>query len=277
MSSSSVDGPVAPAAPVGLFEVLDGGGLEDYFAKAFVQTAGDTSISKLHVKRVIGRGVGSMQKYPPSVENTGLSRITDCIAEDVKHDKPGAAGGRSEANFWFGNKTHASRLRGVRSGWMGMFTGSKCYNSIIEDFLLEEHAVGVYIEHVTRDTVFKRFKIDKICDKVVAGGVEPGGILRARSISIEYWYNKQGSYNLIFEDGEICCPAPSGPDDEVRAGVYVGPGTYGLTFRRCRFFGPGVALRLPCQRQGHPDAVIDNCWFEQAGEKIVHHNHKMGE
>lgn len=41
-----------------------------------------------------------------------------------------------------------------------MFTGSKCYRSTIEDFALEQFAVGLYVEHVTRDTCFRRFRID---------------------------------------------------------------------------------------------------------------------
>jgi len=37
-----------------------------------------------------------------------------------------------------------------------------------------------------------------------------------------------------------------------------------------------VALRLPLQRQGRPDAVVEDCWFDQDGPDIVHHNHAIG-
>jgi hypothetical protein len=264
--------------------VLDGGGTENWSEKAFIYTADDITISNLWVKRYRGYGVGTMQEPKRLRDWTGETRIMDCIAEDVMHNqsdcRPGCKGGTAEANFWFANRTHASRLRATRSGWMGMFTGSRCCGSTIEDFLLEDFAVGLYIERVTCHTTFRRFRIANIHDREVAGGKEPCKVLRARSITIEHWDGDVGSYNLTFEDGDIYCPVPEIPcseleeKDEVRAGVYAGPGTYGLTFRRCRFFGPGVALRLPKKRNG-PDAVTEDCSFEQCGADRVYHEHGM--
>ncbi len=277
-------GPTPPTPPTELLQVLDGGGTVFSFPEAFPRGEGVMSVKSKHVKRVTGIGVGSMSFWPPPAGQTALTTIEDCIAEDVKANPPGKAGGTSEANFWIGNTTQARRLIARRTGWMGMFTGSKCWGSTIEDFLIEDVAVGVYIEHVTRDTVFRRFKIHNSHDQTVAGGAEPGNILRARSISIEWWYRDAdrgnqvvGSYNLLFEDGDIYCPAPQGSGDEVRAGVYIGPGTYGVKFKRCRFYGPGNAILAPNQRYNNgADVVTENCWFENDGFEIKKHNHAMG-
>ena len=265
--------PTAPAPPVGPFTILDGNyGVSSYPA-TFIRTAGAAELLKHQVQEVTGYGVGSMQYYPPAVEDTGFSTFADCIAQDVKRSPPGASGGTAEACFWFGNRTLASRLYGTRSGWMGMFTGSKCHNSVIEDFELYQFPVGLYIEHVTHTTTFRRFKIHGTADQAVAGGTETGGVLAARSISIEWWYTGEGSYNLTFEDGDIYCPAGNSP----RAGVYVDAGNYGIVFRRCRFWGPGKAVYLPTNRVGGgADAVFDSCWFEQSGQSITYHTNAIG-
>ena len=270
---SSPTFPTPPAPPVGPFTVLDGNFSRVAFDQTFLRTAGAASLSKTQVQEVTGYGIGSMQFQPPTVENTGLSTFTDCRALDVLSSPPGKLGGTGEANFWFGNRTQASRLYAARTGWMGMFTGNKCHNSIIEDFEIEDVPVGVYIEHVTHDTVFRRFKIHNVHDQNVAGGTEPGGVLRARSISVEWWYGGKGSYNLTFEDGDIYCPAGGQP----RAGVYVDAGTYGVVFRRCRFWGPGTAVYLPTIRVNNgPDAVFESCVFEQDGPDKTYHSSPVG-
>lgn len=266
-------GPAPPVLPGSPTKVLDGGGTTVAYPEAFRRGGGPFAISNLSVRRTTGYGIGSMQFYPPELETTALTTISDCSATDVRQPQPGKMGGTGEANFWIGNTTRASRLYAARTGWMGMFTGSKCHNSILEDITIEDVPVGIYIEHVTHDTVFRRFRISGVRDQAVAGGTEPGGILAARAISVEWWYGGQGSYNLTFEDGDIYCPAGADP----RCGLYVGPGTYGVVVRRCRFWGPGVAMRLPLRRINNgPDVVVEDCWFEQSGEDRVYHDLPIG-
>lgn len=268
-----VAGPTPPAPPATNLVLRDGLGTRVSFPETFVRTVGPAEIRGQWVRNVTGYGVGSMQFYPPSTEDTEVTNVIDCKATDVKQPQPGKLGGTGEANFWFGNRTHATRLYAARTGWMGMFTGSKCHNSIIEDFEIEDVPVGVYVEHVTHDTIFRRFKIHGVHDQPVAGGSEPGGVLAARAISVEWWYGGQGSYNLTFEDGDIYCPAGADP----RCGLYVGPGTFGVVVRRCRFWGPGVAMRLPKRRVNNgPDVVVEDCWFEQDGLDLVYHDLPIG-
>ena len=266
--------PVTGAAqPVGPFTVKDGMGNAISFADCFVRTDDPTTIAKKHVKNVTGYGVGSMQFWPPTVEDTGFTTITDCIATDVATARPGSMGGTGEACFWIGNRTRASRLYAARAGWMGAFVGARCHDSVIEDFTIQECPVGIYIEHVCHDTVFRRVVTTAIRDQPVAGGSEPGNVLAARSISVEWWYGGAGSYNLTFENCDLYCPAGADP----RCGVYVGPGTYGVRFLGCRFWGPGVAVRLPTVRIGNgADAVFAGCSFEQEGQAVVYHSLPVG-
>jgi hypothetical protein len=274
---SKIDVPVPPPAgaaqPVGPFTVKDGAGSTVSYPDCFVRTATTTTIRQKHVKNVTGYGVGSMQFWPPTVEDTGYTTLEDCIATDVHQAQPGKMGGTGEACFWIGNRTNAKRLYAARAGWMGAFVGARCHDSVIEDFTVEQCPVGVYVEHVAHDVTFRRLFTRDIRDQPVAGGSEPGGVLAARSVSVEWWYGGQGSYNLTLENCDIYCPAGNDP----RCGVYVGPGTYGMRFLGCRFWGPGVGVRLPTVRvAGKPDAVFDACVFENAGQRVVYHSLPMG-
>jgi len=109
---------------------------------------------------------------------------------------------------------------------------------------------------------------------------------------MEWWYKQlsygpgyvgygelEGTSGCVFEDGEIYCPSSS--SDKV-AGVFADAGTFGCTFRRIRFWGPGVALRLP--DPSWPDTMVDptrpniveDCVFDQEDEDIVYHRRKIG-
>ena len=251
--------PSGVAPPVGPFTVLDGNYGSAANPAAFVRTTSSTTIKKLNVKRYTGYGIGAMQYYPPTVQNPGRTTVEDCIAEEITSNPPGSMDGTGEAGFWFGNPTDAKRLIARNCGWMGMWTGSKASGSIIEDFQIEQaRGVGLYVEHVTSNSVFRRFKI-----KSAGNG-----------INIEWWYGGEGSSNLLFEDGDIYCP----PNLDYRsAGVFADAGTFGCTFRRIRFWGPGNAIGLPNKLvdPSKPNKVED-CVFENSGQKVYYHNNNIG-
>jgi hypothetical protein len=163
---------------------------------------------------------------------------------------------------------------------MGAFVGAKCHDSLLEDFTTERCPVGVYFEHEAHNVTLRRLATREIRDQPVAGGTEPGGVLAARSVSVEWWYRDPqygnrltGSHSLTLERCDIYCPSGADP----RCGVYVGPGTYGMRFLGCRFWGPGVAVRLPTVRFNNgADAVFDGCVFENEGQRVVYHSLPMG-
>jgi hypothetical protein len=244
-----------PAAPVGPFTERNGNYASAYGME--VRNSGGGTYTKQYIHRYTDYGFLNMQYYPPGPAGTGITTVEDMIVEDITRSVPRSSDGTAEAGFWFGNTTSARRLISRRCAWMGMWTGSQCDNSVIEDFqLLEQPYVGLYIEHVTHDCVFRRFKIES----------------SGTGINIEWWYGGAGSYNLTFEDGDIYCPAGGYP----LAGVFADAGTYGLTFRRCRFWGPGRAIWLPNNMVQNVPAVIQDCVFEQSGPNVSYHSNAIG-
>jgi hypothetical protein len=251
-------GGLVVAAPVGPFTVLDGGGTQE--SGVFLRNNGGGAIEKTHSKFFTGYGIANMDYWPPR-EPVGRTLIEDCIAEDITATPPHSLvpPGTAEAGFWFGNPTDARRLVARRASWMGMWTGAKCFGSVIEDFeLLEMPHVGLYVEHVTKDTTFRRGRIES----------------QNTGINVEWWYGGAGSYNLMFEDLDIYCPPRTG----VVSGMFLDAGTYGCTIRRVRFWGPGDAIGLPNNLAGPTPNVVDeaSCVFENAGQRIWYHSNAIG-
>lgn len=258
------------APPVGPFAVTDGKMLSGASATAFVRTDKPTTLSKLNVKNFTDFGLGAMQYYPPSVENPGRTTLTDCVVENITRNPAGAADGTAEAAFWFGNPTTAKRFKSIQpGGWMGMWTGSKCKGTVTDPCVFEDfelvgpngtagHGIGLYVEHVTEHAVFRRFKIHH----------------QQNGVNVEWWYGGQGSHDLLFENGDIYCHTPTHPS---HAGMFLDAGTYGVTIRNCRFWGPGNAIGLPNKRvvPTRPN-VVENCVFDNQGKQIFYHDNNIG-
>jgi hypothetical protein len=247
------------APPVGPFTTLDGGGTVE--SGVFLRNNGGGAVRKMYVKRFTGYGVANMDWNPPR-EPVGRTAITDCITEDIGATPPHSLvpPGTAEAGFWFGNPTDAARLIARRAAWMGMWTGAKFYDAVVEDFVLDEMPlVGLYVEHVSRNSIFRRFRI-----KSLGSGV-----------NIEWWYGGQGSHHITFEDGDVYCPPKT---HWTISGMFFDAGTYGCTVRRVRFWGPGDAIGLPLRLAGPDPNVVDeaSCKFENTGKKVWYHDDAIG-
>lgn len=263
----------AVAPPVGPYTVIDGEGTRAFSPAAFVRTALPATIRKLDVRNMTEYGVGSQQWYPPKVATPGRTLIEDCIVEHVAAVPPLSSNGTSEACAWIGNPSDVRRLRLTDGAWMGMWTGSRCIGSVIEDVTIEGPGVGLYCEHTTKDSTFRRFKI----------ATDGPGIV------LEWWYRHspgpyvgdgemQGTSGCVFEDMDIFCPT----GDDKTSGIFADAGTFGCVFRRIRFWGPGVGIRMP--DPNHPAAhviqyrpnVIEDCVFDQDGPDVVYHRRAIG-
>lgn len=244
------------ASPVGPFTVKDGGGTQE--SGVFSRDVGSPVIAKQQVAHFTGYGIGQMAW--PATSSTGTSDIHDCIAEDIAANPPGSRNGTAEAGFWLGQRTRAYRLAAKRCAWMGMWTGARCDGSVIEDFeLLEMPHVGLYVEHVTTNTVFRRGRIES----------------KGTGVNVEWWYNGEGSHHLTFEDLDIYCPKTTNWTD---VGMFLDAGSYGCTIRRCRFWGPGDAVWLPNKRAGADANIVDeaSCKFENLGRRVSYHDNAIG-
>ena len=248
----------AIAAPVGPFIIKDGGGTEEY--AVFSRDTGSPDIGGLDVRRYLGYGVGQMAWNNGPVASTGTSHIHDLKIADIAAVPPMSRNGTAEAGLWLGQRTLAERVEIARCAWMGLWAGADCHDSIVQDFVLAEMPhVGLYVEHVTANTVFRRGRIES----------------QGTGVNVEWWYGGQGSHHLTFEDLDIYCPKTAQWSD---AGMFLDAGTYGCTIRRCRFWGPGDAIWLPNKRAGADLNVVDeaSCNFENLGRHVSYHDNAIG-
>lgn len=233
--------------PVGPFTILDGTSTTE--SGKFTRTQGGASIKKLSAKNFTGYGIADMDYWIPK-PSTGTSVIEDCIAEHISSNPPRSMDGRGEAGFWIGNKTNAQRLLARDCAWMGMWTGAACNGSIISDFqLLDMPHIGLYVEHVTQFTTFRRFKIDS----------------QDNGVNVEWWYadsayssmvvnnpmpGKAGSRDLVFEDFDVT--SANGWC------FYVDAGNYNVVIRNGKISGKnGIAIP---SRLADPSGTIQIDW-----------------
>jgi len=275
--------PNGPAPPVGPFQVREGNGTVQSFPDCWKNTESELTVAKKHVKNVQFAGVGSQFFWPPKATYPRTT-ITDVIVEGVSKPAPGASGGTGEAGAWLGNPTTLQRAEIRRCAWMGINIVGRSQGSLIEDVLIEDCPVGGYFELATHDVTLRRVFTRNIRTTPVAGGTEPDGLLAGRSFTFEWWHRFPeyggviGPYNVTFEDCDIYCP-PRDPRFEFDpcAGIYIGPGCYGIKAVRCRFWGPGWAVLAPTVRANNgADVKLEDCVFEQDGPDLSYHNLPMG-
>ena len=243
------------APPVGPFQVMDGGGTQS--SAIFDRSVSGVTRKKLDIRNYREYGYGLMAW--PAQTSTGRATIEDIVTNNIGQNK--AMDGTGEAGLWIGQTADVRRFVCRNSHWMGLWTGARCNNSLFEDFeLLDMPHVGLYVEHVTSNTIFRRGRI----------------VSQATGINVEWWYGGEGSHNLVFEDLDIYCPVGS---HWTHSGMFLDAGTYGCTIRRVRFWGPGNAIWLPNKRAGSGAAnVVDEATikFENQGHRIRYHDNNMG-
>lgn len=224
------------AAPVGPLADIPGPGQSGIF----LRDAGSPVTAKKHVHGFTDYGIGNM--VWPAQPSTGTWALTDCAVEDITRNPPRSSNGTAEAGYWIGQRTTAARLTAARCAWMGMWTGAKCDGSLIEDFeLLEMPLVGLYCEHVTSNSRFRRFRINSA----------------SNCVNVEWWYGGAGSHDLIFEDFDI--------HTDNGWGFFLDAGTYGCTIRNGKISGKnGIAHPLNLVDPSRPN-LIDWASIDMSG------------
>lgn len=241
----------------------------------FIRSFGNGLTEKVHVTSAPDFGIGVMQ-WPPA-EWSGTYVVRDCIAENVVLP-PFDWEGFNEACLWFGQKVHAHRLVARNAEWMGMFTGSRFADSLVEDFqLLNMPWIGLYPEHVSCDSTFRRFNIES----------------KKNAINVEWWYpdtphnpfadarlsvptnGRAGSWGLKFYDGRV--------RSQDGYCAYLDAGTFGCEFGVDGYLdldGPyGIILPRRLQDPNRPNIVkAENInWNSIPPERrITYHDSPMG-
>ena len=143
--------------------------------------------------------------------------LTDLALSRVARPVPGSSEGTAEACLWLGSRGIVSRVSARWCGVSGIWTGTANAGSRVEDAAVDRTAVGIYIEHFTTGTTFRRLLV----------GPHVG-----RGVNAE-WANsahagRPASVDNVIEDCYFHTTV---------VGVYLDEGTTRTSVRRCKFVG----------------------------------------
>jgi hypothetical protein len=138
-------------------------------------------------------------------------RIEDADVARVGRRDPGSSNGRAEACVWIGNTGIVRRVRARRCAWSGLWTGTATRRALVEDVDVDRARTGVYLEHFTSDSTFRRLRIGRD----VRIGV-------AAEWAAPEWDRRPASVGNVIEQSRL---------ESRLAGVYLDEGTTGTTVR----------------------------------------------
>jgi exopolysaccharide biosynthesis polyprenyl glycosylphosphotransferase len=174
----------------------------------------------LIVRRVVARdftnyGVVVDANKPSPRRSDGRFWISDLDVAGVSRRVPGSSEGRAEACVWIGNRGSVRRVRAERCAWTGLWTGTATLRSTFEDIDVARTPTGVYVEHYTRNSVFRRLRVrPSVRTGVVAEWADPA------------WNGEPASVDNVIEDSRF---------ESWLAGVFLDAGTTRTTVRRSTF------------------------------------------
>jgi hypothetical protein len=87
------------------------------------------------------------------------SVLEDIDVQSVARPIRGSSDGTAEACVWIGNPATLRRMRARDCARQGLWTGGEAKNSLFEDIDVDRSPTGVYIEHFTSGSVFRRMTI----------------------------------------------------------------------------------------------------------------------
>lgn len=184
------DGQTGSAADTGIKDCTFNGNKIAASAIWITTSKGGAVVQRIRAWDFTDYGVGAAgpteMVLPVLFEDIDVRRITRAV--------PKSAGGTAEAALWAGQRGVYRRVYTEDTAWMGIWTGGKCTDSVLEDLTVRGTSIAIYPEHKTTRTTFRRFDLEV-----------PQG--KGRGITCE-WYDVFGPGNgstndSIFEDGVI--------------------------------------------------------------------------
>jgi hypothetical protein len=176
----------------------------------------------LVIERLVARG---FQDFGVLVDANDLDRrergrgfrLTDLDVADVGRSTPGSSNGTAEACVWIGNRGSVRRVRARSCAWSGLWTGTATHGSRFDAIDVDRAPTGVYVEHFTYDSVFRRLRIGAgVRVGLTAEWADPG------------WGGRPASVGNVVEDSHFASTV---------AGVYLDEGTTRTTVRSSTFTG----------------------------------------
>jgi hypothetical protein len=110
---------------------------------------------------------GAQVEHPPLV--------TDIDAAYVSWPEPQASNGTAEACVWIGNTAIVRRIRAHDCAWEGLWAGTAADHALFEDIRVTNNGIGVYLEHFTHSSTFRRLQIGPSVQKgLICEWADPG-------------------------------------------------------------------------------------------------------
>jgi hypothetical protein len=195
----------------------------------------------LRIRRLVARGFTDAGVLVDANE-PGRSRprepfeLSDLDVARVARAQPGSSDGRAEACVWIGDRGTVRRVRARGCAWTGLWTGTAARRARFEDIDVDGTPTGVYVEHFTRDSTFRRLRI---------GAAVRIGLLA--EWAAPEWDRRPASIDNVIEDSSFASTV---------AGVYLDEGSTRTTVRRSTFAGQTWAAIG--DYRGNGNAYYDN-------------------
>jgi len=141
--------------------------------------------------------------------------ISDLDVAGVARPTPGSSMGRSEACVWIGDSGLLQRVRARSCAWSGLWTGTATRRARFEAIDVDRTRTGVYIEHFTTNSTFRRLRIGpRVRVGLNAEWADPA------------WGRRPASVENVIEDSRF---------ESRLVGVYLDDGTTRTTVRQSSF------------------------------------------
>lgn len=142
-------------------------------------------------------------------------RLADLDVAGVARHVPRSSNGTAEACVWIGNPGTVRRVRVRRCAWTGLWTGTAATGAVFDRIDVDQARTGVYIEHFTRRSTFRRLLVGRqVRVGVVAEWAAPA------------WGGRAASVDNVIEESRF---------ESWLAGVFLDAGTTRTTVRRSTF------------------------------------------
>jgi hypothetical protein len=195
----------------------------------------------LRIRRLVARGFTDAgvlvdANEPARKRPSEPFEVSDVDVARVSRPRPGSSQGRAEACVWIGDTGTVRRVRARECAWSGLWTGTAARRARFEDIDIDATPTGVYVEHFTRDSAFRRLRI---------GADVRIGVLA--EWAAPEWGRRPASVGNVIEDSTIASTI---------AGVYLDEGSTRTTVRRSAFAGQTWAAIG--DYRGNGNAFYDN-------------------
>jgi hypothetical protein len=179
-------------------------------------------------------------------------RIRDADVAHVGRADPGSSHGSAEACIWIGNTGSVRRVRLRSCAWTGLWTGTSADRAQVDGLDVDLAPTGVYVEHFTRDSTFRRLRIGpQVRVGLTAEWADPA------------WDHQPASVDNLIELSRF---------ESWLAGVYLDEGTTRTTVRRSSFANQSWAAIGDYRGDGNAYGSNDYDGVD-AGVPPVRHDH----